>query len=422
MTRLDVPSQATSHRYPQFLPDRQHFLYYVTGSSEARGIYVGQLDGSVPRRLLDADDAAVYASSGQLLFVRQDTLFGQNFDPVHLTLNGEPFLVAQQLAQTALGNPNVAALSTSLAGPIVYRTGSSSGRRQFAWFDRSGKEIEKVGGPDNAFGLSLSPDGRRVVMGRTVNGNTDVWLLEFARGILTRLTFDAALDSYPVWSPDGNRVVFQSGRKGTADLYQKRVDNAASEEPLLSNPQSKLPYDLSADGRFLLYRSIESKTGWDIWLLPMDGDRKPFPVVQTEFEERDAQFSPDGKWIAYQSNESGRFEIYMQPFPGTGTKIQISTNGGAQVRWRPDGKELFYIALDERIMAVPIRTSSDGKTIEAGTPLPLFGTHVGGAVQGIFRPQYMLSPDGQRFLMSTVAEEAASPITVILNWHPERGK
>src|SRR5262249_3929106 len=153
--------------------------------------------------------------------------------------------------------------------------------------------------------------------------------------------------------------------------------------------------------------------------LPMDGDRKPFPVVQTEFEERDGQFSPDGKWIAYQSNESGRFEIYVQPFPGTGTKIQISTNGGGQVRWRRAGKELFYITLDDRLMAVPIGISSDNKTIDAGAPVPLFATHVGGAVQGIYRPQYMLSPDGQRFLMSTVAEEAPSPITVILNWKPK---
>jgi hypothetical protein len=152
--------------------------------------------------------------------------------------------------------------------------------------------------------------------------------------------------------------------------------------------------------------------------MPMDGDRKPFPVVQTDFEERDAQFSPDGKWIAYQSNESGRFEIYVQPFPGPGGRTQISTNGGAQVRWRPGGRELFYIALDERLMAVTIRVSSDGKAIDADAPIPLFGTHVGGAVQGIYRPQYMVSPDGQRFLMSTVSEEAASPITVILNWKP----
>jgi eukaryotic-like serine/threonine-protein kinase len=421
VTRLNVPAQA-SHRYPQFLPDQRHFLYYATGSLDVRGIYVGQLDGSETQRLLDADTAAAYASSGQLLFVRQSSLFAQNFDPSRLTLSGDPFLVAQQVSQSGLGNPNLGALSTSASGPIVFRSGSSSGQRLFEWFDRSGKEIRKVGDLDSMYGPSLSPDGRRVAMSRTVNGNTDVWLLEFARGVLTRLTFDSGIDSYPIWSPDGKRIVFQTARNGTADLYQKTFDNAANEEPLLSNPQSKLPYDWSADGRFLIYRNIDAKTGWDLWVLPMAGDRKPFSFVQTNFEERDAQFSPDGKWIAYQSNESGRFEIYMQPFPGGGTKIQISTNGGAQVRWRPDGKELFYIALDDRLMAVPIHINSDGKAIDAGAPAPLFATHVGGAVQIIYRPQYMVSPDGQRFLMSTVSEEAASPITIMLNWRPERGK
>jgi len=151
----------------------------------------------------------------------------------------------------------------------------------------------------------------------------------------------------------------------------------------------------------------------------MNGDGKPFPVVQTNFDERDAQFSPDGKWIAYQSNESGRFEIYIQPFPGPGSKLQVSTNGGAQVRWGPNGKELFYIALDARLMAVPIRLASNPQTAEPGSPTPLFATRVGGALQGLFRQQYDVSSDGARFLMNTITEEAASPITVILNWNPE---
>jgi hypothetical protein len=166
----------------------------------------------------------------------------------------------------------------------------------------------------------------------------------------------------------------------------------------------------------VLYRDIDPKTGWDIWAFPTDGGSKPFPVVQTPFEERDGQFSPDSNWIAYQSNESGRFEIYVQPFPPAGSRTQITSNGGAQVRWRRDGKELFYVALDDRLMAVPIRISSDGKAIDAGAPRPLFGTHIGGAVSGVYRPQYVVSPDGQRFLMGTVTEETFSPITVILNW------
>ena len=168
-----------------------------------------------------------------------------------------------------------------------------------------------------------------------------------------------------------------------------------------------------------IQRTSSGKTENDIWALPLNGDRKPFAVVQTAFEEKDAQFSPDGRWIAYQSNETGQFEIYLQQFPGPGGRQRISTAGGAQVRWRRDGRELFYIALDGRLMAVPIRFASNGQAVDAGTPAPLFATHVGGAVSGLDRQQYVVSPDGQRFLMSVVPEDPnPPPITVILNWKP----
>jgi Tol biopolymer transport system component len=415
VTRLDAPREA-NHRYPQFLPDGQHFLYYVTGSPEVRGIYLGQLDGSAPRRLLDADTAAAYTSSGQLLFVRQDTLFAQSFDPIRLVVTGDPYLVAQQVAQGAAGAaPGLGAVSTSVAGPVAYRTGSA-GRRQLAWFDRSGREIGKVGYPDSTYGPVLSPDGRRVALSRTVNGNTDIWLLELERGITGRLTFDAAVDSYPVWGPDGSRIVFQTSRNGVTDLYEKPINGARGDEPLLANSQSKLPYDWSPDGRFLLYRDVDTKTGWDLWAFPREGDRKPFLIARTEFDERDAQFAPDSKWIAYQSNESGQFEIYVQPFPGPGGKKQVSTSGGAQVRWRHDGNELFYVSLDEQLMAVPVRRTSGGEAIDFGAPTPLFRTRVGGAVPLTYRPHYMVSSDGRRFLVSTVTEETGSPITIMLNW------
>ena len=210
-------------------------------------------------------------------------------------------------------------------------------------------------------------------------------------------------------------MVFTS-RKGTFDLYEKPATGAGSEDLVLSTAHNKQATDWSQDGRVLLYRSVDSKTGYDLWALPMEGDRKPFPVVQTNFDEYSGQVSLDGQWIAYQSNESGRFEIYVQPFPGPGGKSQISTNGGAQVRWRKDGNELFYIALDGRLMAVPIRLDAIGHVVEPGVAVPLFATRVGGAVQINFSQQYMVSPDGERFLMNTVTDEAASPITVILNW------
>jgi Tol biopolymer transport system component len=413
ITRLEPPQQ-TTHGSPQFLPGGHHFLYYVTGRPDARGIYISQLDGTDARRLLDADGSALYRFPGSLLFVKQGTLFQQRFDPVRLELIGSPSAFAEH---TAVNSIPIPALSTSMAGPIVFRTGSGGINRQFVWVDRSGSEGGKVGGPDsfNPTAPSVSPDGRRVALHRTVDGNQDVWFLDVERNLLSRQTSDPAVDNSPIWSPDGRRIVFGSSRKGGMNLYEKPAAGAGPEELLLATQEIKGAVDWSSDGRFLLYRSLDAKTSYDLWALPLDGDRKPFPVVRTDFDERDGQFSPDSHWVAYQSNESGRFEIYIQPFPGPGSRERISTEGGAQVRWRRDGRELFYIALDGRLMAVPIGLASRGQVVDPGRPVPLFMTRVGGAVQGIGTPQYVVSPDGQRFLMNTVIEETPSPITVILN-------
>ncbi|MBI4472756.1 MAG: PD40 domain-containing protein, partial [Acidobacteria bacterium] len=417
VTSIATPHQ-TAHRSPQFLPDGRHFLYYAMGTAEGRGVYVSRIDGAQGRRLTDADWGAVLASSGQLFFIRNTTLFAQDFDSDRLVLTGSPYPVAEQMS---VNSQNAAGVSASMVGPIVYRSGSRSGQRQLAWFDRSGKEIVKIGASvDSAWRPSLSPNGRRVALTLTVNGNTDIWLAETTKGVLSRFTFAATGEYLPIWSPDGTRIIFNSNRNGPFDFYQKAATGAGSEELVLATLQSKSATDWSSDGRFLLYRNLDDKLGYDLWALPLLGDRKPFPVVQTDYDERDGQFSPDGKWIAYQSNESGRFEIYVQPFPGPGSKWQVSTNGGAQVRWRRDGRELFYIALDDRLMAAPLRFVSNGQAVETDAPVPLFATRVGGAEQSNFGQQYNVSPDGQRFLMNTVVEEAYSfPITVILNWKPK---
>jgi Tol biopolymer transport system component len=291
------------------------------------------------------------------------------------------------------------------------------------WFDRSGRPLANVGASFASTQLSpsLSSDGRQVVLFRLANANVDVWLLDVERGVPTRFTFDSADDGRPVWSRDGRRVVFNSNRKGVHDLYQKSVSDAASDETLLlQTAQFKTATDWSPDARFLLYDSVDPIRNIDIWALPLDGERKPFPVVQTDFEEHGGQFSPDGKWVAYVSIKSGRYEVYVRPLAeGTGDEIRISSDGGDQVRWRPDGKELFYIARDNQLVAVPIRLSADSRNVEAGTPVRLFGTRVGGWAGGLPGAQYVVSPDGQRFLMNTLSGEAVtSPITVILNWKP----
>jgi len=408
-------AQQGSDFSPQFLPDGRSFLYYVRGTPEVRGVYASRLDATVaPRRLLESDTGAVFASSGKLLFVRQETLFAQDFDPQRLELSGSPFAVAEHVAAGQTG------LSVSRAGTIVFRAAATA-RRQFIWFDRSGQELARVGDPvsTSLASPSLSPDGQRVALYRNTNGNTDVWILETKRGVLSRLTSDAADDVAPIWSPDGGRVVFSSNRRGVHDLYQKAIADDGSEELLLATAQVKLATDWSSDGRFLLFNSRDPKAGVDIWALPVDGKGKPFPIVQTTFDEQNAQFSPDGRWIAYQSNESGRADVYVQPFPGPGTRSLVSTSGGSHVRWRGDGRELFYLGPNGRLMAVPFRAAPNAQAPEIGLPGALFTPALGGAVQqGDFRQQYMVAPDGKRFLVPSVTEESTAPITVILNWKP----
>ncbi len=408
-------AQQGSDFAPQFLPDGRHFLYYVRGNPEVRGVYVGQLDETLDaRRLLNSDTAAVYAPSGQLLFVLRGTLFAQNFDAVRLELSGNPYPVAERVPSSP--NPGI---SVSRAGSIAYRTSSPDAQSQFVWFDRSGKEISRVGDlvSTSLSDPSLSADGQHVVLYRGVSGNTDIWLFDVKRGVLSRLTSDAADDVFPVWSPDGSRIVFSSNRKGVHDLYVKSVSADASEEPLLSTAQPKTATDWSRDGRFLLFNNQDPKRSADIWALSLNGKGAPFPVAQTPFDELSGQFSPDGKWVAFQSNESGRPDVYLQPFPGPGNKSLISPNGGTHARWRRDGEELFYLAPDGRLMAVPIRVALNRAAPEIGTPVPLFVPPIGGAIQrGDFRQLYMVSPDGKQFLVATVTEGPTSPIAVILNW------
>jgi serine/threonine protein kinase/Tol biopolymer transport system component len=417
ITRVDTPRQA-NHRAPQFLPDGRHFVFYAVGTPEGRGVYVGSLDTPGTTRLFDAQSAAVFRR-GHLLFLRQGTLFAQRFDPDRLELASDPFPVAEQVAQDTISN--MPAISTSVAGPLAYRTGSL-GSRQLIWFDRSGKPTRAADVVDerSPTNLALSPDGGRVAFDRReTDGNTDIWLLDLNRGVRTRFTSDANIDLAPLWSPDGSRIVFSSNRDGIVDLYEKRL-SGGSEARLFESRMERRPQDWARDGRFLLYRMLDSKTGMDLWVLPFEEGKKPFPAVQTEFDENHGQFSPDGKWIAYGSNVSGRYEIYVRQFPPSGGDVRISTDGGAQARWGPGGRELFYIGLDGRLMAVPIRV--DGAVLVPGSPTALFATRIaGGATFGNQLHQYAVAADGQRFLINSYTEEAATaPITVILNWKGNR--
>jgi Tol biopolymer transport system component len=409
-----LAAHQTGHRAPQFLPDGRHFLYFAMGSPQVRGIYVGDLQGSAARRLMYSESAAVFGSDGYLFFVNQGTLFAQHLDIGRMELTDHPVALAEHVLSSS--RAELPAVSVSKAGPIAYRAGVDGEKHQIAWFNRFGKEISKIGRVES-FGvsyLSLSPDERRLAVQRTSKGNTDIWLTDLKNGGDLRFTTDPLPDIAPIWAPKGDRIIFASHVTGPFDLLQKAVDGGDA-KPLLATPQPKQATDWSRDGRYLLYRSLDPESDWDIWGLRMTGDEKPFAVVRGNFEERDAQFSPDAKWIAYQSNESGQFEIYLQRFPVAGEKMRVSDNGGTHVRWRRDGSELFYLALDGRLISVPLHFTSTG-SIQTGPRAPLFFANVG-PVQDTSQ-NYVVSSDGQRFLIDTVVEEAPSPIRVVLNWQP----
>jgi eukaryotic-like serine/threonine-protein kinase len=406
----------SGHSFPQFLPDGRRFLFYSLGTPDAQGIYVGSLGGEAPRRLIPADGAGAYAPPGWLLSVRQAGLVARRFDPASATLSGEPVPIASPILispMLKLGS----AFSTSASGLLAYRVEGKT-RRQLTWFDRSGKAVGILGPIDdqNLVDPELSPDGSRVAVTRTVEQNTDVWLSDAAR--TTRFTLDPGDDQFPIWSHDGTRVAFSSTRSGSMDLYQKPARGGGPEEIALASPARKVPNSWSPDGRVLLFHAPTPKAAPDMWLHWLDGDRRTSAFLNSPAPEVWGQFSPDGRWVAYQSFESGKPEIYVRPFPGPGAQWLVSGSGGIYPRWAHDGRELYYVESGGKLMAVPIRVN--GTALDAGAPVALFQPPmVGGGTNAIGRRhQYDVAPDG-RFLVNAVVEEAGtSPITVIVNWKP----
>lgn len=416
LTTLDVSRKEISHSHPRFLPDGRHFLYFTySPQRESAGIYVGSLDSKETKLLVYADASAAYAPPGYLLFLRDRALMAQVFDADRPELKGEPFPVAEQVDR--LGQTRrFAVFSVSETGVLVYRS-ESSDNTQLIWFDRGGKQLGTVG-PTGVYNTPcLSPDEKRIAFGgvEPQGGGSDIWLMELARATLTRFTFDPAIEVAPIWSPDGSRIVFCSDRDGPMNLYQRAASGAGNEEALLKTDNNKGSTDWSADGRFILYQEQSQKTDFDLWVLPSSGGQKPFPYLQTAFAEQQGRFSPDGKLVAYASNESGTWQVYVQSFPASGGKWQVSTNGGAQPQWRRDGKELFYLSSDRKLMAVEVK--GNGPTFDAGAPKELFELRLQiGGLPGQTN-YYVADDDGQRFLVASAPEERLSTTTkVVLNW------
>ena len=404
------------HRFPEFLPDGRRFIFWVGPSPpEVQGLYLGSLDAPETHRLVAADAGGAYAHPGYLLWPRQGVLVAAPFDAARGTLSGEPIPIAPAVGSSVATNRS--AFSVSTTGLLAYRTGVT-GRSRLVWMDRSGTVVRALGPPDENQLVypEPSPDGQRIAIQRTVQGNMDIWQVDAARGITSRVTFDTSVDSTAVWAPDGSRLVFRSNRNGVYDLFEKPAAGAGDEQRLFASPDDKIPSDWSADGRVLLFVNFVKNVP-DLWALPIEsqGVGTPFPVVRTRFSEDQGQFSPDGRWIAYRTNESGQDEIYVQAFPGPGGKARVSTEGGSQPRWRRDGKELFFVAPDNRLMAVPVALPSNGQAPNVSAPVALFST--GLASRGAPKHQYAVAPDGQRFLMVVSADETiASPITIVQNW------
>jgi len=410
------PAHGESPRmFPQFLPDGRHYLFFSPGGQKpgTRVIGVGSVDSQEKKQLLNADFNAVYAPPGYLLFRREATLMAQRFDTVKLELLGDPFPIVEQVGFDGLNFQTLASASDN--GVLAYQS-LGAGNTQLVWFDRGGKQIGIVGPPGDYSGLSLSPDDRRLVFQQVDSdtGNVDIWVTEFTGGTFSRFTFDPAVDFGPVWSPDGSHIAFSSLREGLPNLYQKVSSGAGEDELLFKSPVPKIPADWSRDGSYLLCGTVDLTTKWDLWVLSLSGERKWEVFLQTPNNEQRASFAPSGRWIAYESDESGKREVYVRSFPASGAKWQVSAGGGSQPRFTRDGKELFYLSADRKIMAVQVKT--DAPTFESGAPRVLFETHI---LMREDRPgnQYAVASDGQRFLInSKIATTGAFPISVVVNW------
>jgi eukaryotic-like serine/threonine-protein kinase len=406
-----VSPKEEAHRWPSFLPDGRHFVFLADAeTTEDHHIRVGSLDSQESQILLGAISRVAYAAPGYLLYVTQGALVAVAFDVGALKVTGDPVTIAERIAE--VGDNHEFDFSVSDEGTLAYQSGSVNS--QLAWFDRTGKKQGSIGEPTGYDYVTLSPDERTVAAGLLdADGRqSDVWLFDLARGTTSRLTFDPQGDGTPLWSPDGTRIVFGSNRRGggQVDLYEKAASGAGEEQLLLSQATAKFATSWSHDGQFILFENWTPKMKGGIWLLTVS-DRQVKPVLQsTSFNQFQGQFSPDGHFIAYGSDESGRPEIYVQRFPASSDKWQISSGGGLQPVWRADGKELFFLTEDDRLMSADIKP---GNTFESGIPKQLFEA----AMKTGYAYSYAVTSDGQRFLINSAVETGeTAPMTIVLNW------
>jgi hypothetical protein len=402
------------HVRPQFLPDGRHFLYLVRAAAPRRGIYVSSLDSAEPKRIVAARERALYASPGYLLFLREGRLFGQPFDAARLELSGDAVPLVDSVA--FISTEGRASFDVSNNGTLIYRVSGVWATTQPLWVERSGRIIGPAADAADYQTTRLSPDGSRmaVELHDLRTGTGDLWIIDFTTGQKSRFTFDGMHNNEGVWSPDGRQLVFVGRPNGVRNLHLKPVDGSTGDEPLLTPGHDRMPLDWSRDGRHILFREDDPDTNMDVWVLRMP-ERRPMPFLRTPFREEDAKFSPDGRWVAYMSNETGREEIYVASFPEGTAKRKVSLDGGRAPRWSRDGKELFFVESDRTILVAPV--SWNGQPM-FGVPRPLF-THQMRTRTPIVGADAWFDVSGRRFLIlppPTGPGPPTPPLTVVENW------
>ena len=404
--KLDVARHETGQLCPQFLPDGRHFIYTSVSSEPGKGgIYGGSIDKEETRQISSQESNAVFVPSGYLLFGRGSTVIAQRFDSVKLKLTSEPQVVADPVSRSMV--VPFSYFSASSNGTLLYSSNVSV-NSQLSWFDRTGRRLESLGEPRPYKQGNLSPDEKRFVVQITDTRSDDIWLLDLSTGILSRLTSDPHTADTPIWSHDGREVVFCSNRSGPQTLYRKMV-GGGDEQPILPATEPNFPAEYLKDGS-LLFMNLSGKS---FFRLPPGPGAKPETLLQTEYSKDEPRVSPDEGWVAYNTNESGRWEVYVASFPAFTERRQVSNNGGVQGYWRRDGKELFYLGLDGAMMSVAVKPGPSGSSLETSIPQTLFQTRIRVSATA---DQFAVKGDGQRFLLLESTENEAKPLTVILNW------
>jgi Tol biopolymer transport system component len=424
ITQLDASRQENTHRWPQFLPDGMHYIFFVrAGVPSGTGLYIGTLGSGERQQVTSISTNALYASPGYLLFGRGDTLMAQPFDAGRMRVTGEPTVAAQDVS--FMPAPNFVNFSVSQTGLLVYSSGTVEVGRQLAWYDRQGRLISKLGSPEYSSWPQLSPDGKRLAIRLLTPpaGAFDIWVYDLARGVHARMSFSALTAYAPVWSPDGTQLAYAHSvsQAGGDHMYVLNPDGAGKEQALeqpLIESIANYPSSWSPEGRLLLFDHQDKSGKISIWVLPLAGDRKPYPFAETQFNAQAGKFSPDGHRVAYVSNDSGKDEVYVAPFPGPGGRVQVSSGGGSQPRWRRDGRELFYLSPDLKMMAAELTaTAGDFRVVRVRT---LFAVSPLGGVPGYL---YDVTPDGQKFIVAQDFEHTSTvPLTIVTNWPAELKK